>query len=291
MVNNLQQPKIHTQVEGAFPLLDYVQFLKSGWKVMAIFGLSGIGLATLFIIFTPKQYEAVSKIGMAQMGTFGNGGLDITGTIIEEPQLLILRLSSPTSYTPQVINDCGFQDKKNGALVLSKSVKLTIPKGVAGLVELKTYGSTPQVAKECNLALFEFIKASQSKIAQPFIEQAKVRLADDKERLANAKGLMAKADKSSAAMSAAYLSFRDEVSHLLGEISTLEYIINSNQNRVTHLVNAVYVNDDAVTPNKRIILIAGFLGGILSGLLLALIRRIIVTVKSEGGGHYGGVES
>jgi uncharacterized protein involved in exopolysaccharide biosynthesis len=266
-------------------LLDILRFLKGAWKVIAILGLIGVALSTAYLAITPKQYEAVAQITMAQIGAANNNNnINPLGVNIEEPALLIARMSSPTSFTPQVIEACGLQDQANAALALSKSIKLTLPKGVANVVELKTFGPSPQAAQECNLAIFELIKTTQSQIVAPYIAYAKVKLDDDIERLAKAKDFIAKADKSGSAMGAAYLSTRDEIRFLLDEITALKNIILSNQSRATRMVAPIYASDAPIAPKKRVALAAGFLGGLFLGLLIALVRSMIARNKSEAGG-------
>lgn len=194
--------------------ISLLNFLKRAYKTICIFGAIGLALAIIYLVVTPKQYEAVAQITMAQIGA-ANNNINPLGVNIEEPSLLIVRMTSPTSYTPQVIEACGLQDQANAALALSKSIKLTIPKGVANVVELKTFGPSPQAAQECNLAIFELIKTTQSLIVAPYIANAKLMLDDDIERLAKAKDLVAKADKSGSVMGAAYLSTRDEIRYYL----------------------------------------------------------------------------
>lgn len=266
-------------------LLDILNFLKRAYKTICIFGVIGLVIAIIYLVVTPKQYEAVAQITMAQIGAANNNNNNINplGVNIEEPAPLIARLSSPTSFTPQVIAACGLQDQANAALALSKSIKLTIPKGVANVVELKTFGPSPQAAQECNLAVFELIKTTQSQIVAPYIADAKLMLDDDIERLAKAKDLLAKADKSGSAIGAAYLSTRDEIRYLLDEITAFKNVVTSNQNRATRLVSPVYAGDTPIAPKKRNTLAAGLFGGLFLGLLIAMGRSMIAKLKNEAG--------
>lgn len=261
-------------------LLDILRFLKGARKAMALTGILGLAISIAYLALTPKQYEAVAQITMAQIGV-ANNNINPLGVNIEEPSHLIARMSSPTSFTPSVIVACGLQDQADGALMLSKSMKLTVPKGVANVVELKTFGPTPQAAQACNMAVFELIKTTQAQIIAPYIEEAKAKLADDEERLQKTKDLVAKADKSGSAMGAAYLSTRDEIRYLLDEITVLKNVVTSNQNRATRLVAPIYAGDIPISPKKRVVLAAGLLGGLLFGLLFALGRKVITKMKSE----------
>jgi len=263
-------------------LIDILRFLKGAWKEIAIFGLIGVALSTAYLAITPKVYDAVVQVTMAQIGA-SNNNINPLGVNIEDPSLLIARMSSPTSFTPEVIAACGLQDQANSALALSKAIKLTIPKGVANVVDLKTFGPTPQAAQECNLAIFELIKSTQSQIVAPYIANAKVKLDEDIERLAKVKDFIYRADKSGSAMGAAYLSTRDEIRHLLDEITALKNVITSNQNRATRLVSPIYAGDMPIAPKKRNILAAGLFGGLFLGLLIAMGRSMTAKLKSEVG--------
>ena len=114
-------------------LIDILRFLKGAWKLMALAGMLGLATSIAYLALTPKQYEAVAQITMAQIGAANNNNnnnINPLGINIEEPTLLIARLSSPTSFTPPVIAACGLEHEANAALALSKSVKLTVPKGL-----------------------------------------------------------------------------------------------------------------------------------------------------------------
>ena len=262
-------------------LLDILRFLKSAYKAITIFGLAGLALSVAYLSITPNQYEASVQITMAQIGAANNNPI---GNNIEEPALLISRLNTPTSFTPEAIAACGLQDQANAGASLSGSIKLTVPKGVASVVELKTFGGTPQSAQECALGVFDLIKTTQSQIVAPYVEEAKVKLADDEDRLQKAKEMVARSDKSGSAMSASYLSTRDEIRYLLDEITALKNVVTSNQNRATRMVAPIYASDAPIAPKKRMVLAAGLLGGLFLGLLVALARQMVLKLKSAAGG-------
>ncbi|QWD87310.1 hypothetical protein AOC06_01640 [Polynucleobacter paludilacus] len=280
---NSKTSTIQAQDESEISLIDILRFLKSAYKVILVFGVLGIALSIAYLAITPKQYEATAQIAMAQIGT-ANTNINPLGANIEEPALLVSRMSIPTSFTPQTIAACGVDDSGNAGAILSKSIKLTPAKGVANVVELKTFGPSQEVALSCANAIFELIKTTQSQILTPYIDEAKSKLADDELRLAKAKDLVAKADKFGSVMSTAYLSTRDEIRYLLDEITALKNVVTSNQNRTTHLVAPIYASDLPISPKKRIALAGGLFGGLFLGLLIALARQMITRIKSEAGG-------
>ena len=285
MRNNLQQSEIQSQVDDEISLIDILRFLKSAYKPIAIFGLAGLALSITYLALTRSQYEARVQIAMAQIGAANNNNnISPLGVNIEEPALLISRLSYPTSFTPEAIAACGMQDQANASESLSKSIKLTPAKGVASAVELKTFGGTPKLAQDCALGVFELIKTTQAQIVTPYIEEAKVKLADDEDRLQKAKDLVARLDKSGGAVGASYLSTRDEIRYLLDEITALKNVVTSSQNRAARMVAPIYTSDTPIAPKKRMVLAAGLFGGLFLGLLIALARQLVLKLKSASGG-------
>jgi len=262
-------------IEGEISLIDVAIFLIRSWKIIlisAIFGLIGSGA---LLILTPSQYEAVAQIAMAQI----SGPNNIIGVNIEEPALLISRLSSPTSYTQEVLSVCNVSSGQETAKILAKNIKLSIPKGVTNIVELKTYGNSPAAASDCARSIYELIKSTQAQIVKPLIDEVKIKLADDTERLLNAKAFVFKSDKSGQAMSSRYLATRDEIRYLLDDISSLQNILSTYSNRSTHLIAPIYAGDFPIAPKKRLILSVGLMVGLIFGVVLALGMQILDKLK------------
>ena len=102
---NTQASQLHgdsNDPESEISLIDILRFLKSAWKAIAIFGLTGLALSVAYLAITPNQYEASVQITLAQIGAANNNNnISPLGVNIEEPALLILRLSSPQAALRQ----------------------------------------------------------------------------------------------------------------------------------------------------------------------------------------------
>lgn len=48
-------------------LIDILRFLKGAYKTICIFGAFGLVAAIIYLVVTPKQYEATAQIAMAQI--------------------------------------------------------------------------------------------------------------------------------------------------------------------------------------------------------------------------------
>jgi LPS O-antigen subunit length determinant protein (WzzB/FepE family) len=266
--------------DSEISLLDILIFLRRSYNLIALIGILGVAVSFGYLLITPKQYQASAQIQMAQIGA-ANNNINLLGVNIEEPGLLIARLSSPTSYTPEIAKACGLDSAKDAQVILSKSVKLTIPKGIANVVDFKIIGASPEASINCAQAVFGLVKTTQAQIIKPYIEEANARLIDNQERLTRAQDLVMKADKSGAAMGAAYLSTRDEIRFLLDEITALKNVVASNDNRATRLVAPIYASDDPIAPKKRNVLLGGLFSGLFLGLLIAFGRQIIPNLKAQ----------
>jgi LPS O-antigen subunit length determinant protein (WzzB/FepE family) len=276
------ESQMNSMSQDEISLLDILRFLKGSYKTIFVSGALGLAIAIAYLVITPNRFEAVAQIQMAQTSSANNNNLNSLGVNIEEPALLIARLSSPSSFSAGAIAACGQQAQSNSALAAVQTIKLTPIKGISNVVELKTVGPTSEAASICAQAIFELIKTSQAQIQAPYLEEAQTRLVEDKSRLDQAKALVAKADKSGAVMGvAAYLSTRDEIKLLSDQMALLQDLISFSQSHVTRLVSPIYASDNPVAPKKRIALLAGLLGGLLLGLLIALGRQMWAKLESQ----------
>ena len=256
-------------------LIDLLIFFKSTYKTIVGFALFGIIGAVLFLWAVPKQFEASAQIKMAQIANVNNNNnnnINPLGVNIEEPQALIARMALPTSYPKETIALCGMADEKDPETLLAKKVKLSIPKGVGGTVDLRIRDASKDTAKTCTNAVYQLIKSSQAQLVAPYIDEAIKKLRIEEGRLSRALQVIAKADKSGAAVSAAYLATRDEIRYLIDQISNLQNIIATNESRAAHLTAPIYLKNQPVFPQKRNSLLIGLILGSFLGLVLALVR-------------------
>lgn len=275
MNQNDQQFHSKSNFDDEISLIEIIHFFKESWRVIAGFVVLGLAGATLFLWAAPKQYEASAQIKMAQVANMNNHNNNINplGINIEEPMSLIARMSFPTSYPKETIMHCGIADEPNPPEALVKKVKLSIPRGLPSVVELKIRDTSKATAQACVDAIYQLIKTSQAKLIAPFIAESQKKLITEEERLKKATNLITRADKSEVALSAAYLISRDEIRYRLDQISSLQSFISDNETRSTHLIAPIYLNEEPFFPQSRSVYLIGFLIGGLMGLLLAFFRK------------------
>jgi uncharacterized protein involved in exopolysaccharide biosynthesis len=255
-------------------LLDVLIFLKRSYKLIALIGILGVAASCGYLLITPKQYQVSAQIQMAQISTT-SGSLNPLGVNVEEPALLILRFSSPTSYTDEVSKLCGLDPAKDSKAILSQLVKMSTQKNLPTVVDLKITGTSPEASIACGQAILELIKTTQAQITKPYIEEAKLRLSQSQERINNIRDSIRIANDHTPVMGSYQPLTRDEYRSLLDETYFLKNYIASNENRGARLVAPFYVSDDPSVPKRRNVLLAGLVIGLFLGLLIAFVRQIL----------------
>lgn len=207
---------LKTPDENELSLVDIVNFISESWKIILGFSFLGFGFAILFINMVPKEYEAIAQIRMAQIANVNyknNNNINSQAINIEEPQALIARMALPTFYPAEAIELCGLADERGAEVALASKVKLSIPKGVSGILDLKIRATSLEVASVCANTIFQIIRASHTQLIAPYIDEAKNKLRIEEERLIRATQAICKGNKSEAETSSTYFSARDEIRH------------------------------------------------------------------------------
>jgi capsular polysaccharide biosynthesis protein len=268
--------------EDEISLKDIIEFFLESWKTILAFGALGVSASITFLLITPSQFEATAQIQMAQISNSNiNINTNSLGANVEEPYLLLARMRAPSSYSADELEVCGAENSKFSAEDLAGHAKFSSVKGVSTIVELKIRMNSKQHAIACAQSLFEKIRDSQSDIIKPYIEEAKSLLVIYQSRLEDAKMIVARADKSGAALSAAYLANRDEVKFLIDESIRLNTFITASNVRQTKLVSPIYVSDEPVFPIKILSLALGLMVGLLLGLVIVLIQKLIKNYRAN----------
>jgi hypothetical protein len=260
-------------------LFDVVNFLKGAWKTIAIFAFLGIVSSIAYLFVAPYQYEATAQIKLAQI----NFSLPTAplGTPVEDQASLLARLQLPSNFGKSVIQACGYEEKAAPAQTLAKDLKFSIARGMVNIIELRLLAQSPQGALDCANAVVANVALLQAETIKPYVEEAKVQLILANERLDSAKRVIAKADQSGSAISAAYLSAKDETTFFLVAREKQLDIINSAERRKTKLAAPIYISEKPVSPKKSFSLLAGLFGGILLGFFLAIGRQLFARLKSQ----------
>jgi capsular polysaccharide biosynthesis protein len=283
MLDQKINPNFNSNIEDEISFKDIIDFLFESWKAIVLTGILGLLCSIVYLWVTPNQYQAKAQIQMAQTSAnnINNNTTNHLGINIEDPNLLMARLSLPTTYSAQEIKACGFESSTAPSEALAAAAKFSAVKGVGSIIELKIIRENKETAITCAQSIFENIKASQNEIIKPYIEEAKTLLVKYQDRLTKSQTLVSRADKSGAALSAAYLANRDEVKFLIEEVLRLDTFIAMADARQAKLISPIYASEAPVAPKVKITIITGLFVGLLLGLLLMLGKRGYKTYKAS----------
>lgn len=263
---------------GEVSLTAILGVLKDHYKVILVSGALGLVMAMAYLMFVPKQYQAVAQIAIAKVSFLPSHP---PGINIEEPSHLILRLNRSITEPPfSVLNECGLGAEVVSQEKLLKSVKLEQSKYGSNVIQLSVVAASTGVAKDCVIAITQLIKDSQAEAALVYIEGIKNKLAYYKDRLKKTDAL---ATRSYSTPSQDYFATIQESSSLmlLDKIADLEIKMASNERDVTKLIGSIYVSDAPATTSKPLILLIGLLEGLLLGCLFQMGRQFWLRWKSN----------
>ena len=263
-------------------------FLRTDYGKIIVFGLAGVVAAFIFLLVTPKLYEAKVQIVMAQFPAYLNPKDLATDSLrfnVEDPARTMLRLSMPTSYTAESINACGFSDARHPAQDLVNAVKTSLGKDSSSL-ELKVVGPSPRAAAICANEIFKIVKKAQGDTLESYIKALQFRLDDKESKLLSAQELMSRLDSATHYSGLAYILIREDISNIRREINAIKMLITSTYDSNAYLLAPIFASDVPIAPKKRSVLLAGLFGGLLLGLVVVLSVRLISEKSSEANADF-----
>lgn len=243
--------------------------VKFAYKSMIVGGIVGFIFAVIYLSNIPKQYQAILYIKMASSNS------DNLETVPE----LILRLSSDAAFSDNVRSVCGTSKYDlSSTQSITKHISLLALRDSASTVELKVNHYSPNLAQNCALQIFEFIKNSQNdkfefltqKIRHKnnhVLDKLKKRISEDK--------MLLRIDPTNNSNYPAYVAIlndmraaEDRIEELLAESSVENFSPSS-------MSSSVYVSDRPVYPNKFVSILIGIFWGAFLGFGISWCRLLL----------------
>jgi hypothetical protein len=265
--------------------LNFFEIIFEFWKTILawVFFCALAGWA--YFYFAPKEYQASAQINLPVIADSRNPNLFssipviadsrnpnlFSSILVEEPAKLILRMSIPTIYTPQTIQECRLAIPEVSGEVLAKKVKLTSLKGSTSLVELKINGNSPDYVEACFLAVFNLITSLQENLIAQYINKLKTLLNTQQELLTKASQTIARLEKLDSVYTVKYLSLSEEIRYRSDQVMILKTIIASHETALPALTAPIYVSRPDATSMISMVLSGASLG-FLMGFLFVFFR-------------------
>lgn len=267
--NIMQQHKQTMKTtEDEISLFEISKFLGDNWKLILGIGLAGVVASGGFLAVASSQYAATALVEMAQVP---NSNITQT-TSIEVPALLVERLKSPSTYTPEAIRTCGLDGVAASVEAMTRIVETTLPKNLGSIAQITVRRDSPELAKQCVGAVFEMVRGQQMELGKPYYDELKTILIGLQSRLRENQDYVAKAEKAGLYQTM-YMARRDESIYLTQQINELQRTLSRNTQ--TRLVSPIYASPNKVYPKRALTLVLGTMAGLMLGLLLAIGRTML----------------
>lgn len=254
-------------------LMDMVHFVKSNRKLILIWGLMGLSLATIYVVLTPEKYEVRWQIQMAQFNNSNSNS--------EDPAAVVQRLRYPTAYPMEVQHRCGVPEDGELSEYLGGMLKVDVVKNVANTLDLKITLSSSDQAKKCAEAITAMIIAQQRGLIDEYLAGRQMQLTQYQGAL---KEEQQQLERMKMALSGNfwYLVKLDKLSWLRTRIDSLQEEIIIAQLHPAKLIAPLYVPKKPVPRKVLSISLLGVLCGLMLGVLYGLGREAWRRANANG---------
>lgn len=256
--------------EEVFDIPQVLFFFKTNRFLIGACGLIGLVLGLLFILLAPGKHEATGSLAMAST----------TGKPVESIQELSEKIKLPLYFSAVALQACQADRTEALQASLKDMVRSKIDRN-ASYLQLSVTLPTASQSRDCLQAVIDEIAAKQSALNQPATTIKRNELAALQGKLKSIEKAhldfqeqinLAKVKDQTFAASAfvltTHLRMSEEVKLMQEMAQTLEISLLDAQTHGTRLVTPMSVVN--ATPEPGFVALIAALGGLASGLLLAL---------------------
>lgn len=265
------------QAEDEISLFDLWEKLREGRQFVlggACLGVLAAGLA--LVVIAPK-YEATSIL---QIATIASKEI--------EPATTTLERFKSSSFVQEAVKQAGIETLVErlslGDVVIGDYVKAQLVKGTS-LLELKTFGDTPESSRKLNDILVQQLEQRHEVLGAALKEKLASDIALTKEKLKTVEQELAELSQVSYVNNPKDVQFspvsllmsqkiqkQSEMFGLRQQLTNLELMQLPPATQKTQAIEAPFVPAKPVSPKKILLLVLGLIGGLLLGVLTVFIK-------------------
>jgi uncharacterized protein involved in exopolysaccharide biosynthesis len=282
-VENELRPAGDTSSSDAATWLDLWRLVLNGWRWILSGALLGFLAGFLVLQMLPQKWQAIALIQVGQVGQVGQAG----SIPVETAAQVVERIGS-TNFMVDVartLKDDEWQEEISGDIRGGeKWVKATVPKN-STRIELKTFGSTPERARQVAEGIVMALAARHEYMAKPTLSRLQNELLVTQEKLSAFDAdnkiigkILAKQPPTDARFSQLALlnSIRtmkeNEVFELRQHKVAIETALSEPATQSTRAIEGIYVPSKPVSPKSALVLVLGIACGILLGVGATIVK-------------------
>jgi capsular polysaccharide biosynthesis protein len=245
-------------------LKDFLLIIKKSWISILIIGIIGFICAFIALQFIPNTYISTAQVQLTQIR-----GSNYEWTNLEDPNLLIARMKSPTSFGDKSLTACQY----SSGFELVKKVQFGLLKASPPTLEIIVKNRTPELALACTEAIVLDLKNYETDLISLKIVQYKELLSYYFAKMNNLKKEFSKLPTSQSTIASVdEIAARDQIAWITSKVMSLDSVIRFADEGAGKLLSPIYVSPTPVSPKRFIIEIAGLLMGLLVGLFISVFR-------------------
>jgi hypothetical protein len=247
-------------------LKDFLMVVKKSWLIIFAFSIIGLVGSSVYLLVTPNLYLASGQIQLSQ-----TRDSKYEWVSLEDPNLLIARVKSPTNISNKTLLACQYPS----AVDLTKNIQLGIIKTSPPILDVVIKNRSVELSKACVEAVIDEIKASQGSL---IAEKSAHYQRSNQDYLVSLKKL--KREYSQISLSsgkdAAVDEFviKEQIRLTTEKIFALNDFTRTAGEGSIKLLAPIYVSQSPVSPKRFISFIVGLLSGIFIGLMIGISRYI-----------------
>lgn len=249
-------------------LADIVNFLHRGKYLILGCGILGAAIGFGLTRTLHQSYDATFMVEMAKYSDDDRGYHALSTYSVESSALLSTRLSSPATYTSEVVAACGLMPATADRLpaMVTAAPVLNVHLDVASI---SVRQADAAIAEQCAKAILSLIRDDQDKRLKTIVAERQNELNELQSRYKAIYDSINKIDNRDL-YDRAYLSRRDELFYLKGQIDDLERV----QRRASslRLITEPHAAPVSLASRRKMMISAGTIVGLLLGGLVAALR-------------------
>lgn len=184
MDSNLSKVDTDINQSDEISIYDIYEFFVEGWKTIGLFAIVSCIVGVTLAYILPTKFEASGLIDVATVAEASSAMSAIRA--VESKDVLAEKLKSPTYFSSDTIQTCGYADRPNPAKALTDELVSSVQRN-SNFVSVKIKASSPEMASGCLEAILKDVQRNQALLAAPIIDNNTVALKTVEEQLQAAK--------------------------------------------------------------------------------------------------------
>lgn len=255
---------------SCIPISEFLRIVKVSWKKITIAGMAGLGIISIYLWATPIKYEIAASISVAKISDRNLKKVDK----LFDTEIFIFKMKKEGVFDDISWGDCVPNISRDKIYSIDNFIKIN----KASDISLFIQSEVPNEAKGCANNILSKINAYENNFLLKLQEKHNARISDLQNRLSNHNQIL----------NSNQISFEDRLIALQG-IEKLKDEIDREQNLVISIDDLIPtkfsepIYEIRKPSNFRMLtgLIAGFLGGVLIGILFLVSKYMINIIKRK----------